>query len=258
MALVKVKGVTKRFAETASFLFSSQDFTTALREVGLEIREGEIMGLVGESGCGKSTLARIILHLISPDAGKVEFKGRRTDNLSRRAFRPFRRQIQAVFQDPRESLNPRYKISTTLEENLLYLTDLSPAQRQERIKSMLPLVGLNEKHLTRFPHQLSGGQRQRVCIARALLLKPELVICDEPTSALDVSIQAQIINLLLDLKEEFGLTYLFISHDLNLIEFVSERLAVMAAGQIKESGKTTRICNEPQSKATRKLLNANI
>jgi len=256
VSLVEVKHLSKKFSVGRSLFFPPEQFNVAVDDVTLHIDRGEIMGLVGESGCGKTTLARILLHLQSPDMGFVKFDGRRIDDLNERQFRPFRKRIQAVFQDPRESLNPRYRIRNSLNEGLKYLCDWSPGRRRERIHNMLGRVGLDTSVLDRYPHQLSGGQRQRVSIARALLPEPEFIVCDEPTSALDVSIQAQIVNLLLELKEEYGLTYLFISHDLNLVRFLGDRIAVMDRGHIVEKGPTEKICSTPTSQKTKRLLDA--
>lgn len=258
LAFVEVDNLNKTFSVGRSLILPASNQIEALAGVDLKIRRGEIMGLVGESGCGKSTLARILLHLLPPDRGTVTFDGEKVSELSGRQFRPYRKRIQAVFQNPGEALNPRYKVESSLEEGLVYLTDMDAVERNRRIEAMVDRVGLSRKHLDRYPHQLSGGQRQRVCIARALLVEPELIICDEPTSALDVSIEAQIINLLLDLQQEFDLTYLFISHDLRLVQFFSDRLAVMSEGQIIERGQTEKICNSPATEYTKKLLKAGL
>ncbi len=256
MALVKAEEISKKFAVGRRLFRPPQMVKLAVDNVKLSIERGQIVGLVGKSGCGKTTLARIIMHLLEPDSGRVVYRGRRIDTIAERKFRPYRRRLQAIFQDPRESLDPRYRIAESLAEPARYLSEWSGYERRQRIRRMLDQVGLREAVLDCYPHQLSGGQRQRVCIARALLLKPEFIVCDEPTSALDVSIEAQIINLLLELKEEYGLTYLFISHDLSLVRFFCDRLAVMHAGRIVERGKTAEVCRVPESPWTRQLLEA--
>lgn len=256
MALVEVENLTKKFAVGRQLFLAPDEYNIALEDVSLSIQPGEVMGLVGESGSGKSTLARVLLHLVSPDAGQVSFDGDRVDDLSESKFRPYRRRIQAVFQDPRGSLNPRYRVRTSVEEGLRYLTELEAGERLDKVREILSQVGLGESVLDRYPHQLSGGQRQRVCIARALSLEPDFLICDEPTSALDVSIQAQIINLLLELRKKYNLTYLFISHNIKLVRYLSDRLAVMKDGGVVETGETTSVCENPRSKSTEKLLEA--
>ncbi len=254
MALLEARNLGKKFPIRSGFFKRVVDYEEAVREVDLEIREGEILGLVGESGCGKTTLARLFLRLLDPTEGRIRFAGERVDSISQRAFRPHRRNLQVVFQDPMESFDPRYRIRSSVEEGMKFLTDWSADRRHRRAVTVMKQVGLPPSMLDRYPHQLSGGQRQRVGIARALSLNPEVLICDEPTSALDVSIQAQIVNLLLDLKQEYGLTYLFISHDLNLVRFMSDRIAVMSSGRIVEKGEADRVYDSPRHSYTKNLL----
>lgn len=254
MALIEAENLHKRFPRRSGVFNRVVGYEEAVKGVDLSIDEGETLGLVGESGCGKTTLARLLLRLTAPTEGSIMFRGDRVDQLSQRKFRPYRREIQVVFQDPMESFDPRYRVKTSVEEGMRHLTDWSRTRRRERAREVMDQVGLGSSLLDRYPHQLSGGQRQRVGIARALAVNPRVLICDEPTSALDVSIQAQIINLLLQLKSEYGLTYLFISHDLNLVRFVSDRIAVMSNGRIVERGPANDVYDSPSHDYTKNLL----
>jgi oligopeptide/dipeptide ABC transporter ATP-binding protein len=229
----------------------------AVDGVSFEIGRAETLGLVGESGCGKSTLGRTLLRLIEPSAGRISFDGRDITNMGRRELRPLRRRMQIVFQDPHSSLNPRMTVRSALSEPLRVhkLVD-SRAQEAERLEALLRRVGLRSGALDLYPHEFSGGQRQRIGIARALALDPHFVVCDEPLSALDVSIQAQIVNLLLDLQEQLSLSYLFISHDLRVVEYVSNRIAVMYLGRIVEIGPSAELCRRPRHPYTHALLSA--
>lgn len=232
-------------------LFRAPGEIKAVDGVSLRIRKGETLGLVGESGCGKSTLAKMLLGLLAPTSGNVLINGREIDPTRRKALA---RSVQPIFQDPYSSLNPRRTVADIVGVPLRLHQVGTHAEQKKRVKEMLDLVGMPERTHSQYPNQLSGGQRQRVAIARALVLRPEILICDEPTSALDVSVQAQILNLLLDLKAEFGLTYLFISHDLGVVEHLVDRVAVMHRGQIVELGTREQIFARPEHAYTRMLL----
>ena len=232
-------------------LFKAPGTIHAVNDVSLRIRKGETLGLVGESGCGKSTLAKMLLGLLEPSSGNVLVDGKEVDPRQRRALA---RRIQPIFQDPYSSLNPRRTVADIVGVPLRLHAVGTPAEQAKKVKDMLDLVGMPERTHRQYPNQLSGGQRQRVAIARALVLRPDILICDEPTSALDVSVQAQILNLLLDLKAEFRLTYLFISHDLGVVEHLVDRVAVMYRGEIVEQGARSDIFDRPQHPYTRMLL----
>jgi peptide/nickel transport system ATP-binding protein len=232
-------------------LFRAPGQIKAVDDVSLRIRKGETLGLVGESGCGKSTLAKMLLGLLAPTSGNVLINGREIDPTRRKALA---RSVQPIFQDPYSSLNPRRTVADIVGVPLRLHQVGTHAEQAKRVKEMLDLVGMPERTHRQYPNQLSGGQRQRVAIARALVLRPEILICDEPTSALDVSVQAQILNLLLDLKAEFGLTYLFISHDLGVVEHLVDRVAVMHRGRIVEHGTREQIFARPEHAYTRMLL----
>lgn len=232
-------------------LFKSPAEIRAVENVSLRIRRGETLGLVGESGCGKSTLAKMLLGLLPPTTGNVLIEGREVDAADRRKLSA---RIQPIFQDPYSSLNPRRTVADVVEVALRLHNIGTVAERKKQVREMLDLVGMPSRTHSQYPGQLSGGQRQRVAIARALILRPEILICDEPTSALDVSVQAQILNLLLALKQEFSLTYLFISHNLSVVEHLVDHVAVMRKGRIVEQGTREQIFNQPQHPYTRALL----
>jgi peptide/nickel transport system ATP-binding protein len=228
----------------------------AVNGVSFDIRAGETVGLVGESGCGKSSLSRALTRLVEPSSGRIVFDGEELTHRGRRALRPYRRRVQMIFQDPYGSLNPRHSVERTLGYALAIHGVASRRERAARMRRIVDAVGLPESALRRYPHEFSGGQRQRIGIARALVLEPELVICDEPVSALDVSIQAQILDLLADLKHELGLALLFISHDLSVVRYIADRVLVMQAGRIVESGDHASIWTSPQHAYTRALIDA--
>ena len=255
MPLVEVSHLVKHFGRGAG-LFQAGTRVSAVDDVSFSIDEGETFGLVGESGSGKTTTGRCMLRLIEPSSGAVRFRGENVLDFSSRRLREARRDMQIVFQDPYSSLNPRMRARQIVEEPLIIHRLGSRAGRQERVAELFRLVGLNPVHLDRYPHQFSGGQRQRIGMARALALNPSFVILDEPVSALDVSVQAQVVNLLMDLQEQLKLTYLFIAHDLRLVEHICSRVAVMFLGKIVEIGRTSSLFVSPQHPYTRALLSA--
>ncbi|HKK65639.1 MAG TPA: dipeptide ABC transporter ATP-binding protein [Clostridia bacterium] len=232
--LLEVKDLKTHFTLPTKKIAGPKPVLKAVDDVSFNVLEGEILGVVGESGCGKSTLGRTVLRLENKTAGSVLYEGRDVFELNNTEIQHLRTQMQMVFQDPYSSLNPRKKISSLLSQPLRIHTTLSPAERREKIDSIMEEIGLNPRYTNRFPHQFSGGQRQRIGIARALTLDPEFIICDEAVSALDVSVQAQILNLLLDLQDRHSLTYLFIAHDLGVVEFISSRIMVMYLGKMVE------------------------
>jgi ABC-type oligopeptide transport system ATPase subunit len=253
--LVEVSHLVKHFTRDAG-LFRAGTRVAAVDNVSFSIDEGETFGLVGESGSGKTTTGRCILRLIEPSSGDVRFRGENVLEFSRRRLREARRDMQIVFQDPYSSLNPRMRARHIVEEPLIIHKLGSRAERHERVAELFRLVGLNPVHLDRYPHQFSGGQRQRIGLARALALNPSFVILDEPVSSLDVSVQAQVVNLLMDLQEQLKLTYLFIAHDLRLVEHICSRVAVMFLGKIVEMGPAASLFAAPQHPYTRALLSA--
>jgi oligopeptide/dipeptide ABC transporter ATP-binding protein len=253
--LLEVRGLKRHFP-TAGPLFGPPRTVKAVDGVDLVIRAGETLGLVGESGCGKSTLGRLIARLDEPTSGEIRFHGNDIAGLSDSALLPYRRSIQMIFQNPFSSLNPRMSVGAILEEPLIIHRKGDRKWRQRRVVQLLDQVGLRRESYDRYTHEFSGGQRQRIGIARALALEPSLIVCDEPVSALDVSIQAQIINLLQDLQRQLGLSYLFISHDLSVVEHISDRVAVMYLGRIVEQADAEAIYREPLHPYTEALLSA--
>jgi oligopeptide transport system ATP-binding protein len=255
--LLEVSDLVKHFPIKRGILIDREvDQVRAVDGIGFNVSSGETLGLVGESGSGKSTACRAVLQLIKPTSGSVKFEGREIAGLGRRQMRPLRREMQMIFQDPYASLNPRKRVGQIVGDPLKRQGVASGSDLRRRVQELLERVGLSSEHFNRFPHEFSGGQRQRIGIARALSLKPKLVICDEPVSALDVSIQAQIVNLLDDLQDEFGLAYLFVAHDIGVVRHISDRIAVMNEGKIVEQGTADQVCEHPKDAYTKKLLSA--
>jgi oligopeptide/dipeptide ABC transporter ATP-binding protein len=254
--LLEVRDLVKHFPITGGVLLRQVASVKAVDGVSLEIRKGETLGLVGESGCGKSTLGRLILLIETPTRGDILLEGQSILRYSKSRMRNLRRQMQIIFQDPFSSLNPRKNVAHIVGEPLFVHGMKNRRKREKEVLRLLEVVGLKKEHMRRYPHQFSGGQRQRIGVARALALNPKLIICDEAVSALDVSIQAQVINLLQDLQEEFGLTYLFISHDLSVVEHISDRVAVMYLGEVVELADSDTLYNSPLHPYTQALLAA--
>ena len=253
-ALLQVEGLKKHF--TSKKTFGEKQIIKAVDGLDFHINKGETFGLVGESGSGKSTTGRMIMNMLEPSAGKITFDGQETSQLSGKSLKTARRDFQMIFQDPYASLNPRMTVQDIIEEPFRVHQIGTPSERKEHVSSLLDTVGLPQKAARRYPHEFSGGQRQRIGIARALAVKPKLIIADEPVSALDVSIQSQILNLLKDLQDEFGLTYLFIAHDLSVVDFISDRIGVMYLGKLVEIGTRDSIIHHPQHPYTQALLSA--
>jgi peptide/nickel transport system ATP-binding protein len=255
--ILEVKNLQTWFPQKKGLFGKVDAYVKAVDEVSFSVRKGETLGLVGESGCGKTTLGRSILRLIEPTGGQLRYNGENIRDFDQLRLRSFRKKMQLIFQDPYSSLNPRMTIGNAIREPMdVHHLYQNVSERKEKVMELLRKVGLKDEHYHRYPHQFSGGQRQRVCIARALALNPEFVICDESVSALDVSVQAQVLNLLNELKEEQGLTYIFISHDLSVVRFMSDRMLVMNQGRMEEMGDAEEVYNNPKSAYTQKLIAA--
>ena len=254
-ALLTAENLVKQFAARGG-MFGEKKTLTAVAGVDLELLPGETLGLAGESGCGKSTVARLLTGLIPPTHGSIRYKGREISALDRGGLARYRKEVQRIFQDPFSSLNPRMRVSEIVGEPLAIHRIGTPKERRDRVAALLQRVGLSPEHLLRFPHEFSGGQRQRIGIARALAVSPKVIIADEPVSALDLSIQAQIINLLQEVKEDLGLSFLFITHDLSVLRHLSDRIAIMYLGRIVESGDRESVLDAPLHPYTEALLSA--
>jgi oligopeptide/dipeptide ABC transporter ATP-binding protein len=254
-SIIEIRGLSKSFGERKLF-GKSEHFLKAIDDVSLYIEKGKTLGLVGESGCGKSTLGRCLLRLVDADGGKIFYEGNDILAITEKEFIPYRKKMQIVFQDPYSTLNPRMTVGSVLKEIIKFHKIRKGKDVEGYMLSLLDKVGLNRNAVNKYPHEFSGGQRQRIAIARALAVEPAFIVCDEPVSALDVSIQSQILNLLIDLQKEFGLTYLFISHDLSVVKHISDKIAVMYLGKIVEYGETKQLFTDTFHPYTKILLNS--
>ncbi len=255
-AILEINNLKMHFPVKEGVLLRTGKLNKAVDGVSFSIKPGQTLGLVGESGCGKSTLGRCIARLYDPTEGEIRFEGQDISHIRGKALKPFRQHIQMIFQDPMESLNSRHTVGDILEEPFIIQQTGDRLSRKKRVQELLEIVGLPARSSTRYPFEFSGGQRQRICVARSIALNPKLVICDEPVSALDVSIQSQILNLLIDLQQEFNLSYLFIAHDLAVVKHISDEIAIMYLGKIVESGPGEEIYRNPQHPYTKSLMSA--
>ncbi len=253
--VLEVKDLKKQYAIKRG-LFQAPKIIKAVNGIDFKLHRGEILSIVGESGCGKSTTAKLLTGIEKATSGEIHFQGKRLMHFSKNDWSEYRKKVQIIFQDPYSSLNPRWNVGKIISEPLMLNTNLNAKQIRQKVYAIMDKVGLMPEWFERYPHQFSGGQRQRIGIARALILNPEVVVCDEPVSALDVSIQAQVLNLLLDLQEELNLTYIFISHDLGVVEHISDRILVMYFGDVVERNTTDELLSNPKHEYTKKLLNA--
>ncbi len=253
---INVRNLKKTYTKHTGFLNTKSFTVNALDDVSFSVKKGQCLAIVGESGSGKSTLAKTIMKLLSPDSGEINFMKQNIVNLSSDETRVFRKKIQMIFQDPFSSLNPKFTIRQILSEPLEIHMMGDKDEIESKVIEHIKLVGLSEDDLSRYPHQFSGGQRQRICIARALIIKPEVIVCDEPVSALDVSIQAQILELLKKLQKKFQLTYLFITHDLRVVKYIADEVIVLQNGKLVEKGSVTKLFNKPSTDYTKALIEA--
>jgi ABC-type glutathione transport system ATPase component len=253
---IDVRNLKKTYTKQTGFLNTKSFTVNALDDVSFSVKKGQCLAIVGESGSGKSTLAKTVMKLLSPDSGEINFMKQNIVNLSSDETRIFRKKIQMIFQDPFSSLNPKFSIRQILSEPLEIHMMGDKDEIESKVIEHIKLVGLSEDDLSRFPHQFSGGQRQRICIARALIIKPEVIVCDEPVSALDVSIQAQILELLKKLQKKFQLTYLFITHDLRVVKYIADEVIVLQNGKLVEKGSVTQLFNKPSTDYTKALIEA--
>ncbi len=253
--ILDVKDLKKHY-QISRGLFKKPKIVKAVNGINFQVKRGEILSIVGESGCGKSTTAKLLTGIEKATSGEIHFEGKRLMHFDRNDWSEYRKKVQIIFQDPYSSLNPRWNVGQIIAEPLLLNSNLSQYEIRQKVYEIMEKVGLHSDWYERYPHQFSGGQRQRIGIARALILNPEVIVCDEPVSALDVSIQAQVLNLLLDLQEEFNLTYIFISHDLGVVEHISDRIIVMYFGDIVEENSVDDLLSNPRHEYTKKLLSA--